>query len=276
MIQTGNGGMSPADMAAVLGNNGYRNGNGWGFGGDGAWWLLVLFLFAFAGNAGWGGFGGNGGGAVPYMMNNTTQSDVQRGFDQQAVIGAIGNVGNAVNAGFASADVARCNQTTTILQTLANNQITSMQGMNSLAMALQQCCCDNRASIADVKYAIAQENCADRQAVNDGVRDIIAQNTGNTNSLITTMNNGFQSLRDEFCNLRLEDTKRDYENQLRAIQSQLTLTQNELAAARSAASQNAQTFDIVSRLNPSAIPAYIVQNPSGCACANYQNVACCG
>jgi hypothetical protein len=276
MIQTGNGGMSPADMAAVLGNNGYGNGNGWGFGGDGAWWLLVLFLFAFAGNAGWGGFGGNGGGAIPYMMNNTTQSDVQRGFDQQAVIGAIGNVGNAVNNGFASADVARCNQTTTILQTLANNQITSIQGMNSLAMALQQCCCDNRASVADVKYAIAQENCADRQAVNDGVRDLMAQNTGNTNSLITTMNNGFQSLRDEFCNLRLEDTKRDYENQLRAIQSQLTFTQNELAAARSAASQNAQTFDIVSRLNPTPSPAYIVQNPRGCACANYQNVGCCG
>ena len=35
-----NGVMSPADYAAINGNN---NGFG-GFGGDGAWWIIVLLL----------------------------------------------------------------------------------------------------------------------------------------------------------------------------------------------------------------------------------------
>lgn len=77
--------MSPADIAAVT-NNGNGNNGLWG-GGDGAWWLIVLFLFAFVGGNGFGGWGGNvnaGGGAVPYIMNTNTGAEVQRGFDQAA------------------------------------------------------------------------------------------------------------------------------------------------------------------------------------------------
>lgn len=265
------------------------DGNGYhgncGFGGDGAWWLLVLFLFAFAGNSGWGGFGGgNTGGVVPYMMSNNTNNDVQRGFDQQAVMSAIGGVGTSVTTGFANAEVARCNSTTAILQALAANNASSMQNFNTLAMALQQCCCDNRASIADVKYAIATENCADRAAVNEGVRDIIAQNTGNTNNLLTAMNNGFQGLQDKLCQLELDGIKRDYDNQLRTMQNQLQQTQNELAAARSAAAVNAQTATILANneaqtsilenyLYPQARPAYVVPNPNT-GCCGY-NQGCC-
>ena len=46
----GDNSMSPADYKAITdGNNGM-------FGGDGAWWIIILFLFAFAG--GWGNNGG--------------------------------------------------------------------------------------------------------------------------------------------------------------------------------------------------------------------------
>lgn len=52
------------------------NGNGWGFGGDGAWWIIILFLFVFCGWGGnWGnnGFGGNGStGAVSTMCGGIT------------------------------------------------------------------------------------------------------------------------------------------------------------------------------------------------------------
>ena len=74
MSLVSNDGLSAADIAAVTGNNG---GFGNGFGGDGAWWLLVLFLFAFNGNWGNGGYGGGVG------------SEVQRGFDQNAVMNGI-------------------------------------------------------------------------------------------------------------------------------------------------------------------------------------------
>lgn len=53
------GNLTASDVALLTGNN--RNDGM--FGGDGAWWLIVLFLFAFCGwgNNGWGN-NGNGGG----------------------------------------------------------------------------------------------------------------------------------------------------------------------------------------------------------------------
>ena len=74
------GNLSAADIAAVTGGNGFG-----GFGGDG-WWLILLFLFAFGGwgNNGWGNVGNGGYGGVPYVVN-----DVQRGFDQSAVMSGI-------------------------------------------------------------------------------------------------------------------------------------------------------------------------------------------
>ena len=102
-----NGELSAADIAAVTGNNG---SNGWG--GDGAWWLIVLFLFAFAGgwnnNRGYDNGGSNGG----YVSN-----ELQRGFDQSAVMAALGGISN----GLANAEVSRCNAQANILQTLNNN-----------------------------------------------------------------------------------------------------------------------------------------------------------
>lgn len=54
--------MSPADFAAVSG----RNNDGM-FGGNGAWWIIILFLFAFMGN-GWGNGGRNSGAADNYVL----------------------------------------------------------------------------------------------------------------------------------------------------------------------------------------------------------------
>ena len=144
-------GLSAADVAAVM------NGNnpGWGFGDQNGWWVLLLFLFAMNGN-GFGGFGG--GGAAPFLAAN---GDMQRGFDQQATISAINGVQQSIGNGFADAAVARCqgnaaitaaitNGTAGITNTLTQNQMglyqtlnanqnANTQGMNSLAMALQQC-----------------------------------------------------------------------------------------------------------------------------------------
>lgn len=107
------GSLSAADMAAVM--NGNRN-DGF-FGSDGAWWLIILLLFA---NNGWGnGFGfGGGGGYMPWMMG---QNDVQRGFDQSAIMNGITGIGTTVANGFANAEISRCNAQANVLQTLNNN-----------------------------------------------------------------------------------------------------------------------------------------------------------
>lgn len=141
MIDGNGGGLSAADVAAVM--NGGNGNPGWGE--NGIWWVLILFLFAMGGN-GWGnGFGG--GGAVPYIGQ---QADIQRGFDQQATTSAIGNLSTQVGQGFADAAVARCQGNaaitaavtgaqTGITQAITASQMANMQGQNSLAMALQQC-----------------------------------------------------------------------------------------------------------------------------------------
>lgn len=244
----GNGGLSAADVAAVTGNN-----NGFGFGGDGAWWLLVLFLFAFNGN----GFGnGFAGGGMPWMMNDT-----QRGFDQMSVMNGI----TGITAQLSNAEVSRCNSQANILQTLNANQNAVTSGMNALAMSLQNCCCENRSQVADVKYAIATESAATRAA-------------GQANT---------QLVLDKLCQLELDGIKQNYENRIAGMQNQIDALRATVNDANVAASQNAQTSRILADnaaqtlaleqyLNPAPIPAYVVQNPS-CCNQNFYNGGCsCG
>lgn len=230
--------------------NGY--GSGMGFGGDGAWWLLVLFLFAFNGNG--FGFGGRQSGSV--------DAYVQRGFDQSAVMGGINGLTTAVSNGFANAEVSRCNGQTNVLQAMNANQAATSAAMNSLAMSLQNCCCENRAGLADLKYTVATENCADRQAVSDGIRDILTATQAQT-----------QAILDKMCQQEIDALKAQNAN----LQTQVNL-------ANLAASQNAQTSRILADnaaqttaleqyLNPAPIPAYVVQNPN--CCGSYFNGCGC-
>lgn len=271
-----NSGYSLADIAAATGN-GNRNNDDFGFGGNGGAWMFLLFILFLAG--GWNGnggfgFGGNGGGrgAVSAEVN----ADIQRGFDQSALIGGINGLTAAVNTGFSSAEISRCNAQANILQTLNNNQAASLaqannnynsisNQLNNIAMNQQQCCCDNRASVADLKYTIATEACADRTAISDALRDVIASNTANT-----------QAILDKMCQQEIEALKA--QNQQLQMQSYL---------ANLAASQNAQTGQILNdnaaqttallrALNPAPIPAYVVSNPYGCNCGNNYGGCCNG
>lgn len=267
LVNEGNGNNGMVMPVTPMANGGFGTGGfGWG---DGSFWIIILFLFAMFG--GWGnGFGfGNGGGMMPYMMNNNTNNDVQRGFDQQAVMGGL----NGINTALANAEVSRCNAQANILQTLNQNQSAANQAMNSLAMSLQNCCCENRAGLADLKYTVATEACSDRQAVTNALFDVTTAQNNNTNQLMTAINNGIQAIRDDICQEKIEN--------LKAQNQQL---QNQLYMANLAASQTAQTSQILrdnqaqtqaleQYLNPAPIPAYMVQNPNCCAQQNY-NCGC--
>lgn len=187
-------------------------GGGYGFGGDGAWWLLILFAL-FMGN-GFGGYGGYGGGGVVQVDNS-----VQRGFDQAAIMGALGDIGGAVTSGFAGLEIS-------------NNarQIADMQQMFALQSQFAQCCCENRLASADLKYTIATENCADRYEAANNTRDILDNANRNT-----------QALLDKICALEI-DAKND---RIAELERQLT-------AANFNASQTAQTAAILARLPETA------------------------
>ena len=190
----------------------YGNNGMFGNGMDGLWGLIALAIVfgGFGGNGfGWGGNNGGhyGYGHDVYDINQNTN----RGFDQLAVTSGIGDLTTAVSNGFANAEVSRCNQTTSLLGAI-----------NALGTAQQNCCCENRLATADLKYTVATENCADRQALAIGVRDIIDSNTRNT-----------QAILDKLCQQEI-DAKNDLISTLRS----------QLSMADLRASQVAQTAEI--------------------------------
>ena len=273
-MDIGNGGMSPADFAAVMGNGGRGYGGGFGNGfGDGAWWIIILFLFAMNGGWGNGNRGGNFGGGYPYVVNNT-QTDIQRGFDQQSVMNGINGLTAAVSNGFANAEVSRCNSQTNLLQTLNANQNANTAAMNQLAMGLQQCCCDNRAGLADLRYTVATEACADRQAVNNGVRDIIANQTANTQALINSQTQGFQAIQDKLCQLELDSYKQKVADQAAEIAALKGTASQVAQTAALIHDNNQQTANLIRAINPAPIPAYQVPNPVTGCCGNQGYYGC--
>lgn len=258
---------------APMGNNNGGFGNGWG--GDG-WWIILLLL-AF--NGGWGGFGGFGGnsfaadGAMLYPWMNQAEITTQ-GF-QNAQIGnqltsvqsdlgdiqtqlcnGFAGVNATVSNGFANAETAANARQMANMQQAFAAQTAMSQGFNQLGSQFADCCCENRLASADLKYTIATENCADRAALSDGLRDVIANQTANT-----------QAILDKLCQDKI-DAKNDEISQLR----------QEVLYARGQASQIAQNEQIVNsiynRLDQCPVgttPVYgrtpiFTCNNNGCGC----------
>ena len=271
-------------VSPMMGGYGY-NGT---MGGDGIWWMMILFLFAFMGN-GWGNGFGNGG-AMPYVMNQTTDSSVQRGFDHSSVMNGIqgintgiagintalcngfAGVNAAVSQGFANAEVADNARQIANMQQAFANQTAMNQGFNSMASQFANCCCENRLGIADLKYTVATENCADRTQSMQNTRDVIDANNRNTQVII-----------DKLCQLELDGVK----NQLAQAQRENVALQNRVNIAtfeKSQADQNAlfaqglanEVDALYNRLNNCPVPTTPVygrtpiftcpNNGYGCGC----------
>ena len=295
-LTEGNGGNEMVMPVAPMYGGGGSGFGGWG--GDNGWWIILLFLFALGG---WGnGFGGGyGGGAMPYIMSNTTNADVQRGFDQQSVMFGI----NGLQSGISGLSTQLCNSTADIQQSLCNGfagvnatvssgfanaetaanarqmanmnqafgaQTAMMQGFNSLGSQFADCCCENRLGLADLKYTVATENCADRTQAIQNTRDIIDSQTRGTQAII-----------DKLCQLELDGVKA----QVEAKNDRISELQTQLNMANLAASQTAQNALIqngfanevdalYNRLNSCPVPTTPVYgrtpiftcNNNGCGC----------
>lgn len=233
--------MTPADFAAV-------NGNGYS-GGDG-WWIILFLILAMGGN--WGnGFGG-GGGSIPWMLN--TDNDVERGFDQMATMSGINGLQTSVCNGFADTQMALANGFAGIEQGANARQMANMNQQFALQSQFADCCCENRLGIADLKYTVATENCADRYEAAQNTRDII-ENCNRNN----------QAILDKLCQQELDAYKRENDN-LRSMVNMQTLAASQTAqTAQLVADNTAQTQYIVNRVAPYPIPSYTVPNPFGTA-----------
>ena len=209
-------------VAPMYGGYNGCNGNGFGWGGDWAWIILLLLL----GGNGWGnGFGGGFGeyGVMPYLWNQQTQNDVNRGFDNSGLTNQLSGIQSAITTGFANAEVAGCNRTIDSMnQRFADTQAIT-GGLTNISAQLAQCCCDNRLATANLTATLASEACATRTT-----------DTQNTQAILTAINGGIQSIKDQMCSDKI-DAKNDEIAQLR----------QEVLFARGQASQTAQNQQIV-------------------------------
>ena len=212
-------GLSASDVLALT-----RDNNN-GFGGDWSWLIGLLVVAGIFGN-GFGGFGFGGGGAG--LQGIATRADINEGFALNNITGGI----QAIQQGI-------CDSTYALNNTITNGFFGVDRGLNGLSAQLAQCCCDNRAGLADLKYTIATESCDTRRAIADASRDI---KEFLVNDKLATLQNENQALR------------------FRASQAE----QNTFITAN----QTAQTAELIRRLGADCpTPAYIVPNPN--CCYNY-------
>ena len=248
-----NSGYSLADIAAATGN-----GNN-AFGGDGAWWIIVLFLFALGGwgNGNNGGFGGGNPGGAYYnsfsgvdngyawlsngqkeIMQNTNNGfsslhlsnqieGVRDGVNNIStqLCGSTADIVSAINGGFSSAEISANARQIADMNQNFSNQISTLQGFNGLQGQLARCCCDNRLATCQTQNIIQNESNATRFADANNTRDIITNATSNT-----------QAILDKLCQLELDGVKA----QVEAKNDRIAELQTQLNMANLSASQTAQ------------------------------------
>jgi hypothetical protein len=225
----------------------YGGGSGFGdFGGSGAFWILLLFILL--GNGAWGNGGGYGSGSgqlYPWMnqsnqindgfrdqMLNTSINGIQSGVTgiQTQLCNGFAGVNATVQNGFAQAEIADNARQMANMQTAFAGQTAMSQGFNALGTQFADCCCENRLGLADLKYTVATENCADR-----------TQSMQNTRDIIDSQNRGTQAILDKLCALELDGVK----SQLAQAQRENLGLQNQVNMATMRESQTAQTAQIL-------------------------------
>lgn len=218
-------------------------GGGMGMWGDNWIWIIVLFLFGWGRN-GFGNGNGNGGGVMDGYVLTSDFASVERKLDSisngicdstfalnNAITGGFATTTQALNSGFQTAELSRANQ-----------QAALMQQLNAMQMQNQECCCENRAAIAQVRYDMATQACDTRNTVQNATRDIIDNANANSRAILDFL-----------------------------TQSKLQDLQNANQELRLQASQAAQNNYLISQLRPTPIPAYQSCNPwaggsyTGCA-----------
>jgi len=203
-LATNNGnGFYPYPVYPMMGG-GYGNGNGF-FGGDGIWVIILLALLFGWGNNGNGNgfFGGNTfDNGYAWLSNGQKEimTNTNNGFDtlhlsnqlegtrdgiyslSNQLCNSTADITSAINSGFYGAEIS------------ANNRaVNQMQDTFALSRQFADCCCENRLGLANLTSTVISENCADREALSNGIRDIISSQTAST-----------QRILDQLCNDKID------------------------------------------------------------------------
>ena len=238
--------MSPADIGAIVGNNND------GFGGtNGAWWLIILFLFAICGN-GWnnGGFGGGQTSSVyeGYVLNNDFSQlsrQIDNGFSEQRGQGI--QLANGISSlGYEQ------------LGLMNNINTNIMQTGNAIQSQMAQCCCDIREGISNVNYNMAQNTNGLQSAVQTGFCQTNFNNQNNTRDIIDSQNASTQAI-----------LKAIQDNKVEALKDRIAEQNQMINSLQLTASQSAQNEYLINALRPTPVPSFPASNLYGfCGCNN--------
>ena len=229
---------SLSDIAAASGNR----QNDSMFGGNGAWWIIILFLFVFCG---WGGnWGGNRTGGQGTVMDGyvltSDFANIERkidgvnsglcdGFYAQAQL--INGTQMQMANGFAQAELSRSNQ-----------QAALMQMLYTMSAQQADCCCKTQTAIQGVNYNLATQACETRNTIQTGIRDVIENQNANARAVL-----------DALTAQRIE-----------AKDEKIAAQNQQIFGLQLAASQAAQNSYLVQTLRPCPTPADVVANPYCC------------
>nr|DAQ23333.1 MAG TPA: hypothetical protein [Bacteriophage sp.] len=248
-----------ASVPLVANIDGNGNNNGWGADGGWLWFIVVIFAIFGGWGGGFGGFGGNGGALQGYA----TQADIQRGFDNSAVISKLDGISNGLCDGFYAMNNSMLTGfngiNTNIMQTgygiqqaINTDTVANMQNTNALQSQLANCCCETREAIQGVNYNMATNTCALQNTMNNNTRDIIDSQNAGTRAILDFLTN------DKIATLQAEN------NDLRRAASQDR--QNALLTT----AMTAQTNQIIDAVRPTPVPSFPASNlygyAYGCGC----------
>ena len=293
-----NDNMSPADVAAVVGNTDrnmgypypvYPYGGGFGsngFGGDGGWlWLIIILaLFGGWGNGGNGGFGSGFNNDYAWLSNGQKEiiQNTNDGFNTLQLANQLTGISSGVqnlstqlcnccadmnqtvNAGFANAETAANSRQMANMQQNFNNQIATLQGFNGISTEIANASADNRLGISNLSATVLAENCADRAALQEGVRDIIASQTAGT-----------QRILDQLCNDKIDAKNEkiaDLQRELQMADLKASQIEQNAFIAQGFSNEVDQLYNRLSNCPVPSTPVYgrtpIFTCNGGCGCGN--------
>ena len=218
-------------------DNNSNNCNDGLFGGGSGGWLGILLLIALLGGGiGWGGgFGGFGGGGAG-LQGMATRADINEGFALNNITSGI----TAIQQGIADATYA-------LTGTITNGFHGVDRGLCDLSHQLSDCCCENRAAIAQVRYDMATQACDTRNLIQNTTRDLMDNQNANTRAILDFLTS------DKISTLQAENTALKFAASQSAQNAFIT------------ANQEAQTAELIRRLGRDCpVPAYVVPNPNCC------------
>ena len=271
-----NKGVDPNLMAMLT--NASKNQDAWG--GSGCWFMWVILLFWL-----WGGNGyGNGFGRGAYGIPNQLNNDFGREVLLQAINGngqALSQLATTLNCDVNSLQTAIGNVQSSVQSVASQVGMTGQQIINSIQQGncslgnqLAQCCCSINDAITRTNYENQISNVNQTNTLQNAInfvnssveRGFAASNYATAQQTCDLKNAIAQQttlINDKFCQLEMREMQNKIDA-LRQENSQLVL----------AASQQAQTANIINQVRPTPSPAYIVANPY-CNCGNSYNGCNC-